>query len=66
MYKYIKAYELGYMEGIRDFIYDYKKCKMKKFKSIGEAEIMAKLYDIGYIDGYRRFYKNIKKESFNS
>lgn len=66
MYKYIKAYELGYMQGIKDSIYDYEKRKSKKFKNINKNEIMSKLYDVGYIDGYTRFYKNIKKESFNS
>ncbi len=66
MYRYIKAYELGYTEGIKDSLYDLKNNKMKKFKNINKNEIMSKLYDIGYIDGYTRFYKNIKKESFNS
>ena len=66
MYRYIKAYELGYTEGIKDSLYDLRNNKMKKCKNINKNEIMSKLYDIGYIDGYTRFYKNIKKESFNS
>ena len=66
MYRYIKAYELGYTEGIKDSLYDLRNNKMKKFKNINKNEIMSKLYDIGYIDGYTRFYKKKKKESFNS
>lgn len=66
MYRYIKAYELGYIEGIKDSINDLRNNKIKRFKNINKNEIMSKLYDIGYINGYTRFYRNIKKESFNS
>ncbi len=58
MYKYIKSYNLGYNEGIRDAINDKKINKIKKFKKIDEKTIMAKLYDVGYINGYNKFIKH--------
>ena len=48
MYKYIKAYELGFIEGIKDAL----KEENKTFKKINELDIMSKLYDVGYITGY--------------
>ena len=60
MYKYIKAYELGYNEGIKNSLSK----KRKKFKKIDDSEILSKLYDIGYINGYTKFIKysfNYKK-----
>lgn len=58
MYKYIKAYELGFIEGIKDAL----KKENKTFKKINELDIMSKLYDVGYIDGYIKcinYLKNI-------
>ena len=56
MYKYIKSYELGFIEGVKDALKD----KNKKFKKINELEVMSKLYDIGYINGYVKCLKNTK------
>ena len=36
MYKYIKSYELGFIEGIKDALKD----KNKIFKKINELEVM--------------------------
>ena len=47
MYKWIRAYELGFIEGIKEAMNN----KNKKFKKIDELEVMSKLYDIGYING---------------
>ena len=60
MYKYIKAYELGYNEGIKETLIN----KNKKFKKIDDREILSKLYDIGFINGYTNFIKCFNK-SFN-
>ncbi len=57
MYRYIKSYELGFIEGIKDALID----KDKIFKKISELEIMSKLYDIGYIDGYKKCINYLKK-----
>jgi hypothetical protein len=52
MYKYIKSFELGFIEGIKDaFNNNYK---YRKFKKIDDKEIIYKLYDIGYIKGYKK------------
>ncbi len=56
MYKYIKSYELGFIEGVKDALKDQN----KKFKKINELEVMSKLYDIGYINGYVKCLKNTK------
>lgn len=56
MYKYIKSYELGYIEGIKDALKD----KNKIFKKINELEIMSKLYDMGYIKGYNKCITYLK------
>ena len=60
MYKYIKAYELGYNEGIKNSLISNN----KKFKKIDDKDILSKLYDIGYIDGYIKFKKYLNS-SFN-
>jgi len=60
MYKYIKVYELGYIEGIKDSIRDIKTNKIKGFKNIDDKEILSKLYDIGYIKGYKKSIKYFK------
>lgn len=56
MYKYIKAYELGLIEGIKDAL----KEENKKFKKINELDIMSKLYDVGYIAGYIKCINYLK------
>lgn len=56
MYKYIKAYELGFIEGIKDAL----KEENKKFKKINELDIMSKLYDVGYINGYIKCINYLK------
>ena len=56
MYKYIKSYELGYIEGIKDALVDDN----KKFKKINELDIMSKLYDVGYIKGYIKCINYLK------
>lgn len=56
MYKYIKAYELGFIEGIKDAL----KEENKTFKKINELEIMSKLYDAGYITGYIKCINYLK------
>ena len=58
MYKYIKAFELGFNEGLRDA--KNNSFKFKKFKKIDDKDIISKLYDIGYIKGYKKlsFKKN--------
>ena len=58
MYKYIKSYKLGYIEGYKDSKIDYLNNKRKKFIKIDKKEILSKLYDIGYIDGYNKFINN--------
>ena len=60
MYKYIKSYNLGYNEGVRNAINDRKKNKIKRFKKVDDKLIMAKLYDVGYINGYNKFIKRKK------
>lgn len=59
MYKYIKAFELGYERGIIDAINN--KYKDYKFKKINDKEILSKLYDIGYIKGYKKTSLKINK-----
>ena len=56
MYKYIKAYELGFIEGIKDAL----KEENKTFKEINELDIMSKLYDVGYISGYIKCINYLK------
>lgn len=56
MYKYIKAYELGFIEGIKDAL----KKENKTFKKINELDIMSKLYDVGYITGYMKCINYLK------
>ena len=58
MYKFIRAYEKGFNEGIKDALKDKKQKRCKKFKKIDEIIIESKLYDIGYIKGYSIFNKN--------
>ena len=60
MYKYIKAYELGYNEGIKETLIN----KNKKFKKIDDREILSKLYDIGFRNRNSKFIKCFDK-SFN-
>ncbi len=57
MYKYIKSYELGFIEGLKDALKDSNKI----FKKINELEVMSKLYDIGYINGYNKCINYLKK-----
>jgi len=52
VYKYIKIFEIGFLDGIKDAINN--KLKTKKFKIINDKEILSKLYDIGYIKGYKK------------
>ena len=59
MYKLIKAYKLGYEEGIKDAYRDSFLYKKKKYKKPNYIEIMSKLYDIGYIEGYNKFINYI-------
>ena len=58
MYKYIKAFELGFIEGLKDA--KNNNYKYKKFKKLYDKDIISKLYDIGYIKGYKKlsFKKN--------
>lgn len=56
MYKYIKAYELGFIEGIKDAL----KEENKTLKKINELDIMSKLYDVGYITGYIKCINYLK------
>ena len=56
MYKYYRAYKIGFNEGLKDAIKDRNK-KKKKFKYINKKEIISRLYDIGYIDGYSKYIK---------
>ncbi len=59
MYKYIKAFQMGYLEGIDDAVKN--NYKERKFKKIDDKEILSKLYDIGYIKGYKKItFKNNK------
>ena len=58
MYKYIKSYKLGYIEGYKDSKIDYLNNKRKQFIKIDKKEVLSKLYDIGYIDGYNKFINN--------
>lgn len=62
MYKLIRAYELGFTEGIKEAINN----KNKKFKKIDELEVMSKLYDIGYVNGYKKYLKLDKNNSLKS
>ena len=61
MYKYIKAYELGFIEGIKDAL----KEENKTFKKINELDIMSKLYDVGYITGYMKCINYLKNNLQN-
>lgn len=61
MYRYIKVYKLGYIEGIKDSIKDVKLNKSRTFKKIDDQEIKSKLYDIGYIKGYNKTMKYFKE-----
>ena len=56
MYKYIKAYELGFIEGIKDAL----KEENKTFKKINELDIMSKLYDVCYISCYIKCINYLK------
>lgn len=56
MYKFIRAYRLGFFEGIKAAL----KEKNKKFKQQDEMEVMSKLYDIAYIKGYNKCMKYLK------
>ena len=58
MNKYLRAYKLGYLEGLKDIR------KNIKFVKINEMEILSKLYDLGYIDGYKLKNKPLKNKSF--
>ncbi len=59
MYKYIKYYDFGYMDGVNMAIKDKLKNKKSKFKNIKTKDLKSKLYDLGYIDGYNNTYKNL-------
>ena len=52
MYKYYRAYKIGFNEGLKDAINNKK---IKYFKKINDKEILSKLYDIGYIEGYNKY-----------
>ena len=58
MYKYIKVFEEGFIDGVKDAI--RMKYKNRKFKRINELEILSKLYDVGYIKGYKK--TSLKKD----
>ncbi len=60
MYKYIKAKELGYQEGVICAIEDKKNNIKKKLTKVDSMDIMSKLYDEGFIEGYNTHYKFIK------
>lgn len=64
MYKYIKAYNYGYEEGIKSCIYDYKKNKLKYLKNKKSKKCISVLYDIGYIDGYNKTNFILKNNLF--
>ena len=52
MYKYIRIFEIGFLDGIKDAI--NSKHKNRNFKKINDKEVLSKLYDIGYIKGYKK------------
>lgn len=60
MYKYYRAYKLGFNEGLKDAINSKKN---RKFKKINDKEVLSKLYDIGYIEGYNKY---MNYNAFNS
>jgi len=67
MYKYIKAYKMGYNEGIKDSFKDFLNNKNKKFKYIKDYDILSKLYDIGYINAYNynsKYVSSLKKNKY--
>ena len=55
MDKYIKYYQMGFIEGLKDSING----RNKKFKKLNDKEFKSKLYDIGYIDAYKFVNKNM-------
>ncbi len=57
MYKYIRAYNIGFNEGIKCAYKDLKNIKKRNFKYINDKEILSKLYDIGFIKGYKKIVK---------
>lgn len=57
MYKYVKCYKMGYIDGTEKAKEDKKKHKTKKFIEVDDYVIMSKLYDIGYINGYNNYLK---------
>ena len=63
MYKYIKYYQMGFIEGLKDSINSHKN---RKFKVIDDKEVKSKLYDIGYIDAYKFANKNISLKNNKS
>ncbi|MBR4177956.1 MAG: hypothetical protein IKR57_01245 [Bacilli bacterium] len=60
MYKYYKAYKMGFNKGLNDAIRYNKK---KRFKVVNDKELLSKLYDIGYIEGYSKY---MNYSAFNS
>ncbi len=66
MYKYIKAYQIGYNQGIIEAVKDYNSNKKKVFKKLNDKNIRYKLYDAGFIDGYNKTYKNITLNLYKS
>lgn len=64
MYKYIKVYNLGFEEGIKDAYNDINSERLKMYKNKYDKQTLSKIYDIGYIDGYRRISNVIKKSLY--
>lgn len=62
MYKYIRAFELGYKWGINEAFNDQINNINKKFKYIDDRVILSKLYDIGYIKAYKKYNKYFKNK----
>lgn len=58
MYRYIRCYKTGYIDGYNDAKNDVLNHKKKKFTEIDTFTLLAKLYDIGYIEGYNNYLKN--------
>lgn len=58
MYRYIRCYKTGYIDGYNDAKNDVLNHKKKKFIEIDTFALLAKLYDIGYIEGYNNYLKN--------
>ena len=59
MYKYIKAYQMGYNHGMIEACKDFNQMNFKCFKKINKKYYLSKLYDIGFIDGYNKTIKNM-------